>query len=270
MNYNAPEQTQVAPSHAPKPDAAAIAVERLTSLVLDGQGPAWLQIRRALARPIANGDWAPGTYIPSELSLRDHFGTSRMTVSKAVQSLAAEGIVERRRKTGTVVSVRAQERPVFEIWDTADVIARNGGHYSYQLISCAFIDDEPEMREMLGVGREAPLIRILCAHFSDGRPFQLEERIVNVDAAPGITCQPLETIGPSPWLLAHVPWTQAEHVISACEADAEIVEHLHVAPGSACLLVERRTWNGDVPVTVARLWHPGARHRLVGRFEPHR
>ncbi len=193
-----------------------------------------------------------------------------MTVSKAVQSLASEGLVERRRKTGTIVSVRAQERPVFEIWDTADIIARNGGHYAYHLISCGFIDDDPDMREMLGVGREVSLMRILCAHFSDGRPFQLEERIVNVDAAPGITCQPLEDSGPGPWLLAHVPWTQAEHVISACEADESIVEHLHVAPGSACLLVERRTWNVGVPVTLARLWHPGARHRLVGRFEPHR
>jgi GntR family histidine utilization transcriptional repressor len=30
--------------------------------------------------------------------------------------------------------------------------------------------------------------------------------------------------------------------------------------------VERRTWNGEAPVTYARLWHPGSRHRLVGRF----
>ncbi len=270
MNCTSPELTEAAAREPTKSEAQSKAAERLASLVLDGQGPAWLQIRRALARPIAIGDWAPGTLIPSELALCDHFGASRMTVSKAVQSLAGEGLVERRRKTGTIVSVRAQERPVFEIWDTADIIARNGGLYGYQLISCASVDGDPEMHEALGVGPEVSLMRILCAHFSDSRPFQLEERIVNVDAAPGISSQPLETSGPGPWLLAHVPWTQAEHVISACEADESIVEHLHVAPGSACLLVERRTWNAGVPVTLARLWHPGARHRLVGRFEPQR
>jgi GntR family histidine utilization transcriptional repressor len=72
------------------------------------------------------------------------------------------------------------------------------------------------------------------------------------------------------WLLSHVPWTQAEHTISACEAGPPEAEALGIAAGSACLVVERRTWNGDVPVTMARLWHPGARHRLRGRFEPPR
>lgn len=266
MNDKAPAASR----DGSKPKASPGSAERLAGLALDGQGPAWLQIRRALARPIANGDWTPGTLIPSEIALCGHFGASRMTVSKAVQSLAGEGLVERRRKTGTVVSVRAQERPVFEIWDTADLIARNGGVYSYRLIACGAVGEAPEVRAMLDVASDTPLLRILCAHDSDGRPFQLEERIVNVEAAPGVSCQLFETSGPGPWLLAHVPWTQAEHVISACEADTAIVEHLHVAPGSACLLVERRTWNGDVPVTLARLWHPGARHRLVGRFEPHR
>ncbi len=255
---------------AAPPSSASVsgASKRLSQLSLDGQGPVWLQIRRAIVQPILNGDWAPGTSIPAELALTEHFGTSRMTVVKAVQSLANEGLVERRRKTGTVVSVRAQERPVFEIWDTADIVTRNGGAYSYRLIACAFVADDPVVREVLGVGRGVQVLRILCAHLSDEKPFQLEERIVNVDAAPGITCQPLETSGPGPWLLGHVPWTQAEHTISACEADAMIVEHLQVREGSACLLVERRTWNQGVPVTVARLWHPGAQHRLTGRFEP--
>ncbi len=252
------------PGGAPEHDA------RLAALRLDGQGPMWLQIRRAIARPILNGVWAPGTKIPTELAMVDRFGAARMTVTKAVQSLANEGLVERRRKIGTVVADRAQERPVFEIWDTADIVARNGAAYGYRLISCAFANDEPALRDILGVGREVSLLRVVCLHYSGEEPFQLEERIVNVDAAPGITCQPLETVGPSPWLLAHVPWTEAQHAISACEADATVAEHLKVPAGSACLLIERRTWNEGAPVTLARLWHPGAKHRLVGRFEPSR
>src|SRR5579871_5664248 len=69
---------------------------------LDGQGPMWHQIRRVLARPIISGEWPPGTRIPAELDLTKRFRTSRMTVGKAVQSLAKEGLVERKRKLGTV------------------------------------------------------------------------------------------------------------------------------------------------------------------------
>ena len=97
---------------------------------LDGDGPIWQQIRRVLARPIISGEWPPGTRIPTELTLTKRFRTSRMTVGKAIESLAKEGFVERKRKTGTVVTDRAQERPVFEIWDVADLVAQSGGVYS--------------------------------------------------------------------------------------------------------------------------------------------
>lgn len=242
----------------------------VAALQLDGSGPVWLQIRRALAQPILAGEWRPGARVPGEIALKDHFRTSRMTVNKAIQSLAADGLVQRRRKVGTVVAERAQDRPVLEIWNTADVVERSGAEYAYRLLTCEVVLDDPEKRRLLNVRRSTPLLWIRCLHLSNGSPFQLEERLVNVDAAPGISCQLLETQPPGPWLLAHVPWTEAEHVIAACEAGPAEAEALGAPVGSACLVVERKTWNGDVPVTVARLWHSGAQHRLVGRFEPAR
>jgi GntR family histidine utilization transcriptional repressor len=243
---------------------------RVQDLRLDGDGPVWLQIRRAIAQPILSGRWRPGVRIPAELELKAHFKTSRMTVNKAIQSLAAEGLLQRRRKVGTLVAERAQDRPVFEIWNTIDVIRRSGAEYGYRLLQCEFVKDDAEKRALMQVRRSTQLLSIRCVHLADGKPFQLEERLVNVDAAPGITCHPLETVPAGPWLLAHVPWTEAEHTISACEAGPAEAEALQVKQGSACLVVERRTWNGDVPVTLARLWHSGAQHRLVGKFEPAR
>jgi len=239
-------------------------------LSLDGDGPVWLQIRRALAQPILNGAWPPGTRIPAELDLTAHFQTSRMTVNKAVQSLAAEGLLQRRRKVGTVVAERAQERPVFEIWNTVDLVSRAGAAYDYRLLERQVVRDDAAKRALLNVGHSTRLLWLRCVHLADGKPFQLEERLVNVDAAPGIIGHPLETVAPGPWLLAHVPWTEAQHTISACEAGESEAAALGLKVGAACLVVERRTWNGDVPVTLARLWHPGAQHRLIGRFEPAR
>jgi GntR family transcriptional regulator, histidine utilization repressor len=257
---------------ANEPTTALRAASRDAALqsiaALDGDGPVWQQIRRVLARPILSGEWAPGTRIPPELTLTKRFRTSRMTVGKAIQSLAKEGFVERKRKTGTVVADRAQERPVFEIWDVADLVAQAGGTYSYKLLECMKLKQDPEKRELLGVSRRTPTLWMLCLHLSDGKPFQLEERLINIDAAPGITCRPLESVGPGLWLLGNVPWTDAEHKISAREAPADIAKHLGVKAGAACLVVDRRTWNRGTPVTYARLWHFGTGHSLVGHFEP--
>jgi GntR family histidine utilization transcriptional repressor len=228
----------------------------------------WQQIRRVLAKPILSGEWPPGTRIPAEESLTKRFRTSRVTVGKALQSLAKDGFVERKRKLGTVVMDRAQERPVFEIWDVADLVAQSGGTYSYRLLECVKLKQDSERRELLGVSRRTPTLWMLALHMCDGEPFQLEERLVNIEAAPGITCRPLEEVGPGLWLLSHVPWTDAEHKISAREAPPDIAQHLGAKPAAACLVVDRRTWNSGTPVTFARLWHCGARHSLVGHFEP--
>lgn len=237
---------------------------------LDGEGPIWQQIRRALAHPIVSGAWPAGTRVPTETSLTRTFRTSRMTVGRAIQSLANDGLVHRRRKVGTVVAERALERPVFEIWDVADLIARNGGAYRYRLLECRRLEEDPERRQMLGVSLRTPVLWLRCLHLCDEKPFQLEERLINIAAAAGITRQPLDSQGPGRWLLAHVPWTDAEHKISAREAPEEIAAQLQVRHSAACLVVDRRTWNKGAPVTHARLWHAGTSHTLVGHFKPSR
>jgi GntR family histidine utilization transcriptional repressor len=77
----------------------------------------------------------------------------------------------------------------------------------------------------------------------------------------------MEAISPGAWLLAHVPWTEAEHTVSACEAGKAVAKDLQIKMGAACLLVERRTWDGDTPITLVRMWHQGEIHKLIGRFE---
>lgn len=235
---------------------------------LDREGPLWLQIRRSLSLPIISRRWLPGTRIPAEMLLAEHFNTSRMTVNKAIQSLATEGLVQRRPKIGTLVAEAARERPVFEIWDAADMVHQTGGHYSYKLLSCTFIPPESDLRREFEVSEATRVIKVQCLHSSDGQPFQFEERMINLDAAPKINCQLLQTISPGQWLLAHVPYTQARHHISARGADATIAKHLDVGIGTACLVIERRTWNDDLPVTKGSFWYPGDDHRLEGSFKP--
>src|SRR5208282_2414702 len=41
-----------------------------------------------------------------------------------------------------------------------------------------------------------------------------------------------------------------------------------VAKGAPCLIVERRAWGGDTPVTQVRMTYPGEAHELAARFTP--
>jgi GntR family histidine utilization transcriptional repressor len=249
-------------------DQTGIEIGNVIVPQLDGQGPLWLQIRRAIAQAILTEKWPPGTKIPAELALTKYYRTSRMTVNKALQSLVTEGLLERRTKVGTLVTSRARERPVLEIWDAADAVRRAGGRYGYRLLECGMLAENNPSRAELGLDAGTPAIRMVCLHLSGEQPFQLEERLINVEAAPKITCQPLETVSPGQWLLANIPWTSAKHVITARAATFRVAGFLQIEPGEACLVVERRTWNADVPVTLGRFWYPGDDHALEGQFRP--
>jgi GntR family histidine utilization transcriptional repressor len=65
-----------------------------------------------------------------------------------------------------------------------------------------------------------------------------------------------------------VPWTEAEHRISALGAATDVARRLEVDERTACLALERRTWRGRQRITHVRQIFPGTVYDLIARFEP--
>lgn len=233
---------------------------------LDGQGPLWQQIRRALIRPIGDGRWPPGTKIPKEIDLIERYGAARMTVHRALRSLAGEGLITRKRRAGTVVADRPPERPLLEIWDIAAEVERLGGVYAFEILEREILDGEDPRAAALGGEAGSRVLRLVVRHFSDGAALQIEERLIDLTAVPAAAEVSFEREPPGAWLVGNVPWSDAEHVIAAEGATREIARLLAIPSGTACLVVERRTWHDGEPITWARFVHPGDKRRLVGRF----
>ena len=239
---------------------------RLSPPVLDGTGAIYQQIRRAVARPILRGDWAPGARIPSEHELTELFGASRMTINKALSALADEGLIVRRRRLGSFVAERPPERAGMEIWDIGAEVTRAGEAYAYELLDTCRFKADPETARLFGVRPGTPVVELSGRHRADGTPIQLERRLINLEAAPDAADTDFSQAPPGRWLLDHVAWSDAEHLIRAVNADDESARLLEIEPRTACLLVERHTWSDRTPITWAELLSPGAARQLVGRF----
>ena len=67
--------------------------------------PKYVEIVEAIEKAIAAGVYKPGKRLPSEVSLVHRFGTSRITVGRALRELAFKGLVVSRRGSGTYVRV---------------------------------------------------------------------------------------------------------------------------------------------------------------------
>src|SRR3546814_8639138 len=117
-----------------------------------------------------------------------------------------------------------------------------------------------------GLLRGYAVFHSLIVHREDGQPVQLEDRWVNPAAAPDYLSQDFTAITPHQYLQATAPLSEAEHVVMAAMPTAEERKLLAMKPGEPCLLLRRQTWSAGVPVTWARLLHPGDRYRLGGRF----
>jgi GntR family transcriptional regulator of arabinose operon len=65
--------------------------------------PKYQQVFNNLRRDIVSGRYGPGDRLPSEVELVKRFGSSRITVGRAVRDLREEGLVERRAGSGTFV-----------------------------------------------------------------------------------------------------------------------------------------------------------------------
>ncbi|WP_287151563.1 UTRA domain-containing protein, partial [Mesorhizobium sp.] len=95
-----------------------------------------------------------------------------------------------------------------------------------------------------------------------------EQRLINLAAVAEAADEEFHAIAPGPWLIARVPWSAAEHRIRAVAADKHIAAALDIAVGAPCLVVERRTWSAEHPVTHVRFTYAAESHTLVARFTP--
>jgi GntR family histidine utilization transcriptional repressor len=226
------------------------------------------RIRGDIEAKITSGAWPPGHRVPFEHELMETYSCSRMTVNKVISALAAAGMVVRRRRAGSFVSRPRVQSAVLQIPDLKGEVEKRGERYEYRLIELHKRTASPGDRARLGVGARVPVLAVRCLHQAEGQPFAIEDRLINRQAVPDVSDQDFSKTPPNTWLVGHVPWTEAEHRITASNADEATARDLKIDEGAACLVIERRTWRNGEPITAVRMTHPGHLYDLIARFTP--
>src|SRR5207237_6428892 len=136
----------------------------------------------------------------------------------------------------------------------------------YELIHATRRTANGADRTRLGVRKAGKVIAIACRHSADNVPFAVEDRLIDLQTVPEAATADFAVEPPGSWLLHHVPWTEAEHTISAVIADDQAAAALDIAIGAPCLVIDRHTWRSARTLTAVRLLYPGESHKLVARF----
>jgi GntR family histidine utilization transcriptional repressor len=226
--------------------------------------PIFQRIKDYLVGEIASGRWKEGDLVPSEQALVRQFGVSRMTVNRAVRELTAEQVLTRRQGAGTYVAPQKYQASLVEIRNIADEVrARGHVHTSRPLLL-----EQAPAGEALALQFElapgTPLFHSVIVHHENGQAIQAEDRWVNPACAPAYLEQDYTRVTPNEHLMVAAPLQGATYSIEALPAPREVAEMLAVAPGTACLVLRRRTTSQGRVASVATMWHPGQLYKFTG------
>ncbi|MEK7343735.1 MAG: histidine utilization repressor [Pseudomonadota bacterium] len=225
------------------------------------------RIRQDIETKVMSGEWSPGHRIPYEHELMKQYHCSRMTINKALGTLVDRGLIERRKRAGSFVLAPKFHHASIELHDLRSMIMKEGKRYDFDLTDHIIREANASDRSNLNIA-DGDVLALKCTHFVDGKPYCLEERIINMRQVPEARAVAFDREPPNSWLFDHVPWGDARHRISAINADAEIARALDVRLDSACIVVERWTWRSDEKITHVRLIHPGNQFSIEAKFRP--
>lgn len=219
----------------------------------------WEDIRTEVLRRIRLREWPPGALIPSEEALAQEFGCARVTVNRALRDLSEAGVVERRRKAGTRVTLLPVRKATLEISVIRQEVAARGQVHAAQLLRQELALPPPPVASRLGLSGQAPLLYLETLHLADGQPFVFEARWLN----PAVLPEPIPdfaVLSANEWLVTHISYTTGDIAFSAAGASLREAEALGIAQGTPIFITERATWTQDQPITQVRLAHaPGYR-----------
>lgn len=228
--------------------------------------PLYQQLKQRILRQIESGAWPAHHRVPSEHELVEELGVSRMTINRALRELTAEGVLIRMQGVGTFVAQRKARSALFSVNSIADEIAARGHVHRSRVLRLAQENATLDQALALDIREGDAVFHSIIVHYENDVPIQLEDRYVNAQMAPDYLAQDFTQTTPYAYLSDVAPLTAGEHVVEAVLAKPRECQWLQIERSEPCLLICRRTWSGERTVTYTRLLHPGARHRLEGKF----
>lgn len=239
--------------------------------------PLYHQIYLILKGQITDGIYGKDARLPSEQDLTERFGVSRITAKRAMDELAADGLVVRERARGTRVIYQPPSAPIpSSVEGLLENLIAMGLETTARLLEFEYLRASEAIAQALEleVGREVQ--RAVRVRYLDDTPFSHLTTYVPAGIGRQYNAEELSSLSLLSLLeRCGVKVESAEQTISATLADSGIAQHLGVDVGSALMKITRvvRDQTGAPVEFITALYRPDryqyrmALHRVRGESQ---
>ena len=224
--------------------ATLFSEQNLENLNKESPTPLYFQLYSLLKARILDGTLPFGQRMPTEEELAATFGVSRITAKRAMDELAGEALVERRRGKGTHITYHYSPRPVQApltgMLQEIESMARNS---SAQVLECKMLQPPQNVREELALETGEPALHLVRVREREGRRFGYY-----VSWTAGVKMPRSRKIFERTPRLTYfrdngLEVTHVTQTLSAEAASPEVAAALEVPEGSPLLSLVRRSYN---------------------------
>ena len=146
------------------------------------------QVESFIKDGIRDGSLEVGSRIMTEEQLCEHFGYSRMTINKALNSLASEGYIKRVPGKGSFVASVHVSKPSDSLKSFTEDMRDIGMVAGSKLLSSAVVRAEtvPEVQAKLSLGDDDLVHEFSRLRTGDGKPVAISYNYVSASVIPAI------------------------------------------------------------------------------------
>lgn len=232
--------------------------------------PLYQQVKAHIRDKIAAGEFRANAKIPSENDLVKAFGVSRMTANRALRELTDEGLVTRVPGLGSFVARTQARGQLHIVRNIADEVRERGGSYSSVVLAHKKTTASADLIRWMELGRKRTVFHSRLIHCENELPIQVEHRYVSPVSAPAYGNIDLGEVTPAEFLLAELPLQKVEHTVKAAMPDKDLCKQLDMRSSEPVLILERRTWSRDMPVSYVEFYHAASKYCMSESFSPSR
>ncbi len=149
-------------------------------------GPLYVKLKKLIEDAVHSGRLKHGDALPAERDIADGADISRVTVRKAIDELVDQGLLVRRRGSGTFVvrPVPRMQQPLNRLTSFSEDMRRRGMVAGSQWLDRGLFHPTPEETMMLGLSGSARVARLVRLRTANDMAIALERTSLPDDLLP--------------------------------------------------------------------------------------